>query len=84
MLIVTRLPGLLLFGIEALQLELELAQLGRQAVDGDAQLGRGLVDEVDGLVGQVPVLDVAIGEFAGLYQSRIGDAHLVVALVAIA
>ena len=39
---------------------IDLVDLGRQRVDLDAQLGGGLVDEVDGLVGQEAVGDVAI------------------------
>ena len=40
-----------------------------------------LVDEVDGLVGQETVGDIAVGERSGGHQSRVRDAHAVVLLV---
>ena len=39
-------------------------RLGR-AVSGDAGAGTGLVDKVDGLIGQEAVLNVAVGEVRG-------------------
>ena len=40
-----------------------------------------LVDEVDGLVGQEAVGDVAVRQRGGRHQRRVGDAHAVVLLV---
>ena len=39
-------------------------RLGR-AIRGDASAGTGLVDEVDGLIGQEAILDVAVGKVRG-------------------
>ncbi len=44
----------------------------------------GLVDEVDGLVGEVAVGDVAVGEVGRGHQRLIGDRDAVVLLVAVA
>ena len=46
--------------------------------------GRRLVDEVDGLVGQEPVGDVALAQRRGRHERRVGDADAVVDLVALA
>ncbi len=43
----------------------------------------GFVDEVDRLVGELPVRDVAVGEHRGRDQRRVADAHAVVRLVAL-
>ena len=45
---------------------------------------RGLVDQVDRLVGQVAVLDVAVGELRGGLERVVGDLHAVMRLVAVA
>ncbi len=42
--------------------------LGRHRVDLDAQPRRGLIDEVDGLVGQEPSGEVPIGEHRGRHE----------------
>src|SRR6478752_6480566 len=44
----------------------------------------GLVDQVDGLVGQEAVADVAVGEVRRRDDRAVGDLHLVVRLVAVA
>ena len=62
---------------------IDLVDLGRQRVDLDAQLGGGLVDEVDGLVGQEAVGDVAVAERGRGDQRGVLDAHAVVDLVAL-
>jgi hypothetical protein len=77
--------GLLVEG-DLLDLELEDAalddiDLGRQRVDLDAQLRRRLVHEVDGLVGQEPARDVAVGQHRRADQRRVLDPHAVVHLV---
>ena len=50
----------------------------------DAHPRRRLVDQVDRLVGQEAVGDVAVGEFAGGGEGLVGDLDLVVRLVALA
>jgi hypothetical protein len=61
---------------------LQLVDLDRAAVDLHAQPGRGLVDEVDRLVGQEARRDVAVGQRRRRDQRGVGDLHLVVRLVA--
>ena len=80
--------GFLLEGF-ALDFELHLAasgfvQLGRHRVDFGAQLGRGFIDQIDGLVGQEPVGNVAVAEDRGGHQARILDADAVMDFVALA
>src|SRR3989304_5408849 len=60
-----RLDRRLLLDAHLLDLLLELAVLRRRAHRLDAHPRRGPVDEVDRLVGQVAVLDVAVGEDGG-------------------
>ena len=62
---------------------LQLVDLGRHRVDLDAQLRRRLVDQVDRLVGQEAVRDVARGERRGRDERRVRDPHAVVHLVAL-
>ena len=52
-------------------------------VDLHAQPRRGLVDEVDRLVGQEAVGDVAVREHGGRDERGVADAHAVVRLVAL-
>ena len=63
---------------------LDLVELGRHRVDLHPQPRRGLVDEVDGLVGQEAVGDVAMGEHRRGHQRGVLDLHAVVDLVALA
>ena len=70
------------------ELDLELAdgavglvELERRAVDLHLQSRRRLVDEVDRLVGQLPVGDVAVGEHGGGDERRVADADSVMRLV---
>ena len=56
-------------------------RLGR-AIRGDASAGTGLVDKVDGLIGQEAILDVAVGKVRGGLDSTLRIAHMVVLLVA--
>ena len=70
----------------ALDLELhrpafELVDLGGQRVDFDAQPRGGLVHQVDGLVGQEAVGDVALRQRGCRDQGGVGDADAVVDLV---
>ncbi len=62
----------------------ELAQVRRRGHPADAQPGAGLVDQVDRLVGQEPVGDVAVGQRRRGHQRLVGDRHPVVRLVAVA
>ena len=58
-----------------------LVELDRRAVDLHLQAGRGLVDEVDRLVGQLPVGDVAVGEHGRGDERSVADPDAVVRLV---
>ena len=59
-------------------------QLGRRASCAQADAAGGLVDEVDGLVRQVAVGDVADRQVGGGADGVVGDLDLVVLLVALA
>jgi hypothetical protein len=61
----------------------DLVDLGRQRVDLDPQPRGGLVDQVDRLVGQEAVGDVAVRQLGGGDQRVVLDAHAVVVLVAL-
>ncbi len=74
----------LLLAARRLDFALELAVRRRRGHRLDAHARGGLVDQVDRLVGQEAVGDVAAGEFAGGAQRLVGDLHLVVLLVAVA
>ena len=60
--------------LELAHAALGLVELERRRVDLHAQAGPGLVDEVDRLVGQLPVRDVAVGEDGRGHQRRVADA----------
>ena len=62
---------------------LDLVQLGRVGGDLHAQPAGGLVDQVDGLVGQEAVGDVAVRQRGRGDHGRVGDAHVVMHLVAL-
>ena len=61
----------------------DLADVGRRGHATDAHARPGLVDEVDGLVGQEPIADVAVGEVGGRDQRVVGEVDAVVGLVAV-
>ena len=63
---------------------LDLVELGGHRVDLHPQSRRRLVDEVDGLVGQEAVGDVAMGQHRRGHQRGVLDLHAVVDLVALA
>ena len=65
-------------------LVLDLLVVRRRLHALDAQARAGLVDEVDGLVGQVPVGDVAVGQVGRRDEGLVGDGDPVVRLVAVA
>ena len=60
----------------------ELVELLRFGVDLHAQSAGCFVDEVDGLVGQLAVADVAVAELGGGDYGAIGHAHAVMDFVA--
>src|SRR4029079_8131266 len=68
---------------DGLDLLLELAIARRRGHRPDADARAGLVDQVDRLVGQMAVLDVAVGKPRGRVQSLVGDLDAVVCLVAV-
>ena len=55
--------------------------LDRHAVEFHAQAACRLIDQIDGLVGQEAVGDVAIGEVGSCHERAIGDMHTVEDLV---
>ena len=69
---------------DAVELLLRLAQGGRRGGVAQADARRGLVDEVDRLVRQVAVGDVADRQVGGGLDGLVGDRDLVVLLVALA
>ncbi len=80
--------GLVLLHRHVLDLELDdaaadLVDLGRERALLDRHAGGGLVDQVDRLVGQEAVGDVAVAERGGRDQGGIGDLDAVVGLVAL-
>ena len=79
--VVLALDGLAL-NFQLLQLTGGLVKLFGHRVALHAQLGGGLVHQVDGLVGQETVADVPFGQLHGGYAGVVLDAHLVVVLVA--
>src|SRR4051812_8826993 len=78
-----RLDRGLLGAARLLDLLLELPVHGRGGHRLDAHARSGLVDEVDRLVGQLPVGDVPVRELRGRLERLVGDVHLVVLLVAV-
>ena len=67
--------------LELLDAALDLVDLGRHGGQLDRDPRGGLVDQVDRLVGEEAVGDVAVREHRGGDQRRVGDAHAVVGLV---
>src|SRR6478736_5400330 len=80
---VLAVDGRLLLAHERGDLLVELAQVRRSRHPTDAQSRARLVDEVDGLVGQEAVVDVAVGHVGGRDERTVGDRHAVVGLVAV-
>src|SRR4029453_17818548 len=79
-----RLDRAFLLRADLVDLLLELAVPRRRAHRLDAHARGGLVDQVDRLVGEMPVLDVAVREQRGCAQRLVGDRAAVVRLVAVA
>ncbi len=63
---------------------LQLIDLGRHGVDLDAQRSRGLVNQVDGFVGQKTVGDVAMRQRGRRHNGRVLDADAVMNFVFLA
>ena len=61
----------------------DLVEFGGATVDFGAQLGRRLIHQVNGFVGQKPIGDIAIGKDSGGDQSRVFDADTVMLFIAI-
>ena len=78
------LDGFLLLLDDLGDLVLELLVVRRRLHALDAQARAGLVDEVDGLVGQVAVGDVAVGQVGRGDERLVGDRDPVVGLVPVA
>ncbi len=78
------LHGVLLEPDDLGELVLDLAVVRRGLHATDAQTRAGLVDQVDRLVGQEPVRDVAVRQVGRRDQRLVGDGHPVVLLVALA
>ena len=79
---VVALGGLLRGGLKLLHAMLGLTHRLGRAIRGDASAGTGLVNEVDGLIGQEAILDVAVGKVRGSLDSTLRIAHMVMLLVA--
>ena len=72
-----------LLDLDAADLALHDVDLERHGVDLDAQARRGLVDQVDGLVGELAGGDVAVRQHRRGDERGVLDAHAVVHLVAL-
>ena len=79
-----RLDRRLLVLAHLLDLFLELAVTRRCGHRADAQSRRGLVDQVDRLIGQMAVLDVPVGQLRGRRERVVGNLAAVMRLVAVA
>lgn len=84
----TLLGGVIGLLHERLFLDLQLGELtrggvnlDRHAVEFHAQTACRLIDQVDGLVGQEAVGDIAIGEVGGGHERAVGDVHAMEDLV---
>ena len=81
LLVVLPLRGRFLFVGQLLDALLQRLDLRRRALGIDAQLAGRLVDQVDGLVRQVPVGDIALAQLGRRFQGLIGDLYLVMGFV---
>ncbi len=82
--VLLRVDGAVLLPRDALEVLLRLAEARRRGGVAQADAAGRFVDQVDRLIGQVPVGDVASGEVDGRLDGTIGDLDLVVLLVALA
>ncbi len=79
-----RLDDRFFLDLDLADLVLDLADLGRRQRRLQAHARGRLVDQIDGLIGQEPVADIAIGELGRRNQRFVGNRHLVVRFVAVA
>ena len=73
----------LFLDLELNQAPIETVQFFRLGVDLDTDLGGGLVDQVDRLVGQLAVGDIALRQLGRGDDRAVGNVHAVVDLVAL-
>ena len=78
------LPQRLALDLELHDAAVDLVELGRHRVDFHPQLRRRLVDEIDGLVGQEAIGDVAMRQYRRRHERRVLDADAVMNLVPLA
>ena len=76
--------GLVLVALQLFEALLQPAPVGGRGARAQPHPGPGLVHEVDGLVGQEALGDVAVGQLHRGPQRLLGVAHLVVGLVPVA
>ena len=76
--------GLALVGAELGNLLVDLSNVRRQVAAPQTHSAPRLVDQVDRLVGQEPVRDVAVGEVGGVHQRLLRVVDLVMLLVGVA
>src|SRR3954468_15021771 len=81
---VLRVDRRLLLASRLGDLLVEVAKVWRRGHPADPHPGAGLIDQVDRLVRQEPVVDVAVGQGRRGGNRAIGDRHAVVRLVAVA
>src|SRR5215218_9313816 len=78
------IDGGLFLGAHRGEFLVDLLVVGRRGHGLYPHLGRRLVDEVDGLVGQEAVRDVSVAELRGGLERLVGDVYVVVGLVLLA
>ena len=76
--------GLFLFLVELLNLGFQLLHVRRRGVGTNAHAGGSFVDQVNGLIRQVAVGDVAVGKLYGSFNRFVRDADLMVRFVTVA
>ena len=75
------LDGLFLLGLDVLDLALDILQFRRAGHGANARAGTGLVHQVDGLIGQKAIRDVAIRHVDRRSHSAVGDLGFVMLLI---
>ena len=78
------LDGLVLLSGDTIHLGVQLLELRRCSQPLDAQTSAGLIDQVNSLVRQVPVLNIARRELGRRLQSLVSDSDVVMMLIAAA
>jgi hypothetical protein len=82
--VILRGDGLVLLHAQLLDTLLAIAPSLRRRVRAQPDPGARLVDEVDGLVREEPVVDVAVGQFRRRDEGLVGEPNLVVGLIPVA